>query len=336
MIILNKELKIIKEDNKCTFCKNRLLENNGKCLEYLKKQNGITKCPYGFTSISTDYHNFCGLVVMGYSDIKKVNGHIKNTSLDYNYSIFNENDILDYLFKIENELIGNAMNPEIELPFFESYRNTIHNIKNTIRTLCANTNAWTTDEEDDLEIKNHLRDFKDGIDLIRTFLDYHDGIMYGDRLADYKGYLRPHKMMKKLSKILGNEAKNKKIKFELIGDTQNDIYNYCKSVFIMFFTALENAIKYSSIESEIKIEFSDLSDKTTKVRIINDTEGFDGTNLSKIFEKGYRGENSKRIDGTGLGMSLLLSLAKNTGSQCMVFYENEQFILELILSSISD
>ncbi len=71
---------------------------------------------------------------------------------------------------------------------------------------------------------------------------------------------------------------------------------------------LENAFKYAKKDAEIGIAFS-----TKGIFVFDDGEKIKKNEEDKIFQKGFRGEASKKKDGTGVGLFLAKKLAKQIG-----------------------
>ena len=71
---------------------------------------------------------------------------------------------------------------------------------------------------------------------------------------------------------------------------------------------LENAFKYSENEADIGIKFI-----STGMIIFDDGKKIAKEERVKIFQKGYRGNASKHIDGSGVGLYLARKLAKSIG-----------------------
>ncbi len=71
---------------------------------------------------------------------------------------------------------------------------------------------------------------------------------------------------------------------------------------------LENAFKYAKKDAEIGIAFT-----TKGLFVFDDGEKIKKYEKDKIFQKGFRGEASKKKEGTGVGLFLAKKLAKQIG-----------------------
>ncbi len=75
---------------------------------------------------------------------------------------------------------------------------------------------------------------------------------------------------------------------------------------IIISNIIDNAIKYSSEESSIKVYF-EIKDNYLIIKVIDFGAGICNEDLERIFERFYRGDksHSSKIEGTGLGLSIV-------------------------------
>ncbi len=90
-----------------------------------------------------------------------------------------------------------------------------------------------------------------------------------------------------------------------------------------FPTCIDNAIKYSDSEVNIKVEVSAFDSKYLRVRVIDQGIGIQREQLKRIFTRFYRVQRrvSSRVKGTGLGLFIVRAVAKKHGGE--VFAESE-------------
>ncbi len=72
---------------------------------------------------------------------------------------------------------------------------------------------------------------------------------------------------------------------------------------------LDNALKYSTKNSIIRLEIKHLSD-SVKISIFNQSETIDKSKLHNIFDKFYRLEDTNDISGSGIGLSICKSIVQ--------------------------
>ncbi len=79
---------------------------------------------------------------------------------------------------------------------------------------------------------------------------------------------------------------------------------------------LDNAIKYTS-EGKVNISVSNTEDRI-KIKIQDTGIGIEPQDISKIFDRFYRGDKSRSSQGNGLGLSLALAFAQIHGGDIQV------------------
>lgn len=110
-----------------------------------------------------------------------------------------------------------------------------------------------------------------------------------------------HKTFYKLAKIFRNYRK-RNIPIILSGSTFRYIDAY-DSFDLIPLLVIENAVKYSYYNSDVQISFSEPSSSEVDVSIESYSPYCSKDDLSRIFEKGFRGKNASRIaDGNGIGL----------------------------------
>jgi two-component system sensor histidine kinase KdpD len=72
---------------------------------------------------------------------------------------------------------------------------------------------------------------------------------------------------------------------------------------------LDNALKYSTKNSIIRLEIKHLSD-SVRISIFNQSEMIDKSKLHNIFDKFYRLEDTNDISGSGIGLSICKSIVQ--------------------------
>jgi two-component system sensor histidine kinase KdpD len=66
---------------------------------------------------------------------------------------------------------------------------------------------------------------------------------------------------------------------------------------------LENAVKYSPVDSVIEVS-AELLDQKTRLKILDRGAGIPSEDLNRIFDKFYRVQRPENVSGTGLGLSI--------------------------------
>jgi len=107
-------------------------------------------------------------------------------------------------------------------------------------------------------------------------------------------------------------AEKKKITLNYSNGAKNDIV-YCnqEQIIIMISNILDNAIIYSSENSQVDITITGTEQGPISISIIDRGIGIPEENISKIFNEYFRSNNAvkKHENGTGLGLSIVKKIA---------------------------
>jgi len=80
---------------------------------------------------------------------------------------------------------------------------------------------------------------------------------------------------------------------------------------------IDNAVKYSGNKTHVKVDISKVGVKYVSVRVRDDGPGIPKNELKRIFKRFYRvpGPLATRVQGTGLGLYIVRSVAKRHGGR---------------------
>lgn len=95
----------------------------------------------------------------------------------------------------------------------------------------------------------------------------------------------------------------------------------------VIYNLVENAVKFVNNGGYIEFVFAE-NDDTTSVTIRNSGEGLKENEISRVFERFYKTDESRGIDpgGVGLGLSIVRSLIKLHGGTILVRSQYEQYV----------
>ncbi|MDE6594724.1 MAG: HAMP domain-containing histidine kinase [Oscillospiraceae bacterium] len=95
----------------------------------------------------------------------------------------------------------------------------------------------------------------------------------------------------------------------------------------VIYNLVENAVKFVNNDGYIEFVFAE-NDETTSVTIRNSGEGLKENEISRVFERFYKTDESRGIDpgGVGLGLSIVRSLIKLHGGTILVRSQYEQYV----------
>lgn len=95
----------------------------------------------------------------------------------------------------------------------------------------------------------------------------------------------------------------------------------------VIYNLVENAVKFVNNGGYIRFEFSEDEDGMRRVSIRNSGDGLKAKEISKVFERFYKTDESRGIDpgGVGLGLSIVSSIIKLHGGTIRVSSEPNSF-----------
>ena len=95
----------------------------------------------------------------------------------------------------------------------------------------------------------------------------------------------------------------------------------------VIYNLVENAVKFVDNGGYIRFEFSDEENDMRRISIRNSGDGLKAKEISKVFERFYKTDESRGIDpgGVGLGLSIVSSIIKLHGGTIRVSSEPNSF-----------
>lgn len=113
--------------------------------------------------------------------------------------------------------------------------------------------------------------------------------------------------------------------------------DYFKHIFI---NLIDNAIKYSPVNSKIEIEIEE-TQASIKIKVIDNGMGIPKEDISRIFERFYRVDKarSRKIGGTGLGLAIVKHIVMALNGTIKVMSEvdkGSKFIVEIPKNMIKE
>jgi two-component system sensor histidine kinase KdpD len=112
---------------------------------------------------------------------------------------------------------------------------------------------------------------------------------------------------------LGSRTANHKIQINVPADFPLVQMDFTLIVQVLV-NVLDNAIKYSPKDSEIKV-FATKQDETIRLTILDFGVGIPSDDLTRIFDKFYRVQRPESVSGTGLGLSISKGIVEAHGGK---------------------
>lgn len=141
-----------------------------------------------------------------------------------------------------------------------------------------------------------------------------------------------------VNKVLNNNADSlikKKVKISL-GDLEKQVYSDSKWIEFILGQIISNSIKYMNKEhKELKI-YCNESRKYVILNIEDNGAGISEKDLSRVFDKGFTGENGRKFGkSTGIGLYLCKKLCKKLGLDITLISEEGKFTRVSIIFPIN-
>ncbi|PWX63386.1 sensor histidine kinase [Clostridium perfringens] len=141
-----------------------------------------------------------------------------------------------------------------------------------------------------------------------------------------------------VNKVLNNNADSlikKRVKISL-GDLEKKVYSDSKWIEFILGQIISNSIKYMNKEhKELKIYCSEGS-KYVILNIEDNGAGISEKDISRIFDKGFTGENGRKFGkSTGIGLYLCKKLCKKLGLDITLISEEGKFTRVSIIFPIN-
>jgi len=242
------------------------------------------------------------------------------------------NEILMNIKKIKSDYLGDFMYTKDYQKGLELLKGRLEELSTLIAALYEQADQICTSQSTKPDEFNLLA----GYGLFKTLWDYYN--YDNNKLPNHEiSNHRPHKMMKKLSKMLQDRARKRGVRIMFSPDSYNEnvIRNY-SDIYIAFFSILENAIKYSLNGGTIEVEIHD-TENDCVIKIANSCEDIGINDLNTLFIKGKRGMNAKQDNyGSGFGLFLVAEIFNAGNILYSPASSQGEFSIEVRLTNISN
>ena len=123
------------------------------------------------------------------------------------------------------------------------------------------------------------------------------------------GNFRPKEVIENIIDIVRKQAEKKQIKIEFINEFNNEIIGSKDKFHQLALNLIENAIKYSNENGNVKIIITSENEYFV-FKVIDDGIGIPENDIPRIFERFYRVDKSRSTRGTGLGLAIVKHIVK--------------------------
>lgn len=275
------------------FCSKYISDPNKKCYKHYDRiinrgEDGIFKCPYGFYTYHRKNRIITSLIFKDKIDNKFIN-KLKNNKKKLNdYETYTEKQFVDLMDDIDELYTKN-----IEL------RDCMHDLRNMGGYFNSMSEIIGIKHKELVENDEDVRAMLALYDLINYRLNVNSEIQ---DINNKKIKSKVYPIVKKLQVMMRYQAKKKKIKFTIDYDQKNQVI-LSTNIYLVIFILMENAVKHSGKNAEIKIDFEETPEHTIFI-ISNVGPYICEDEIDKLFERGYRGKNAVS-KGSGIGLSMV-------------------------------
>jgi len=120
---------------------------------------------------------------------------------------------------------------------------------------------------------------------------------------------RPKEVIENIIDIVRKQAEKKQIKIEFINEFMDEIVGSKDKFHQLALNLIENAIKYSNENGNVKILITS-NNGYFIFKVIDDGIGIPQNDIPRIFERFYRVDKSRSTRGTGLGLAIVKHIVK--------------------------
>lgn len=289
-------------------CQKNIEEKNKKCQNFYEnissdfEKQDIYECPHGLCAFKTKDAIYTCLNIVEKNNMKKLVPNFKR----YNQNI---NQFTQYSLSQITRIID-----EYEKRNYETQirRSTIHDIKNASKHFADLVEDVKSDSEimEIVKSNDKLLSLEEGYNLVQYRLEYHDKLLNYEEKSNDMANINFHQAITKLTKILMYRGIKKGVQIKFVGHYYNSFLAN-KDLYLMYFILIENALKFSTENSEVEINFLPSSiENQLVVDISNECHSMNKEETEKVFISGFRGESAiKTSKGSGLGLALAKKIA---------------------------
>lgn len=187
------------------------------------------------------------------------------------------------------------------------------------------------------DITDEEASFLSGFGLYNTLINYYSRISNQNSMDTTTNVHKPHKMLKKLQRMLSYKANKRQVNIEFTqqSNLNSKTINNISDIYIAFFSIMENAIKYAINNTTISIDIIDL-ENTVHVKISNKSEHIDIEEINNLTKLGYVGKNSiGKLTSSGYGCYLADQIFKKAKINYWNEYYEGNFVANVLLTNFN-
>ncbi len=224
----------------------------------------------------------------------------------------NSNDELDEISELFNKMTDKIERVVINMQ--ESLDQVAHDIKTPLTRLKASAELALLKDSSVIEYKSALADTIENTTEIVSFINSLMDISEAQAgvLKLNKTQLNSTIIINEIIDLYSLAAEEKNIQIEFLNNDEFLFFGDKNRTKQLLANLLDNAIKYSKSGSRVKIH-SDTIGGQHQIHITDQGIGISTEDLTRIWDRLFRGQDSKSEKGLGLGLSLVQSICKAHG-----------------------
>ncbi len=251
--------------------------------------------------------------ISGVEDISHTARQISEGSLEERVPVKTRGDEIDQLAMTFNQMLDRIQ--KLVTGIREMSDNIAHDLKSPVTRIRGLAEITLTSDPTVNEYANMaastIEECDRLLDMINTMLVISETEAGVDNLnsemVDISGLLRD------ACELFRPIAEDKGILLTCDVSDRLDINGDIRMIQRMISNLLDNALKYTPVHGTIKIEMRENHGKSVAISIIDSGIGMSRDDLSHIFERFYRCDQSRSEPGIGLGLSLARAIARAHG-----------------------
>ncbi len=254
----------------------------------------------------------------GVASIRKTAQSITGTSLEKRVAKTGSQDELDQLAGTFNRMLDRI--EDLVTSIREMSDNIAHDLKSPLTrirgfaelALVQNSSL----QEYEAMAANTIEETDRLLDMINTMLVISKAEA-GEGEFDFKPFDLSH-MVKGACELFIPVAEDRQIQFEYDVQDNLTVYGDERMLQRAFSNLLDNALKYTPRSGRVRVSAEKTFDDGLGVKVFDTGCGIDPFHFEKIFERFYRADSSRASQGTGLGLSLARTIARQHQGEILV------------------
>lgn len=119
------------------------------------------------------------------------------------------------------------------------------------------------------------------------------------------------------------EAKHLDVEFECDRERMEVLADH-DAIYQIFYNICDNAVKFSREGGKLRVRLNEISGRRVRIGVYNEGEGIAAADLPFVFERFYKGDKSRGLDRSGVGLGMFISKTIIEAHQQKIWVESEE------------